>query len=99
MWELGFDLYSLQPSYRDGSEAEQRRRQNWQEAFAQVAGETAVLTGEGTVDQLERKGYKPVKAPESLVTAASRWLLSNPILAVYAPITARRGAFALTFTT
>lgn len=73
VWEFGFDIYSLQPTYRDSPEAEQRKRQNWQEAFAQVAGEGAVLTGEGTVDQLERKGYKPVKAPENLVNAALRY--------------------------
>ena len=48
-----------------------QRRKNWSEAFEQVAGEDAVLTGKGTVDQLERKGYKPVVAPENLVSAAS----------------------------
>jgi hypothetical protein len=77
-WEFGFDIYSLQPTYRDSPEVEQRRRRNWQEAFSQVAGETAVLTGEGTVDQLERKGYKPVKAPENLVNAASRYGVQTP---------------------
>ena len=66
VWEFGFDTYSLQPTYRDSAEDELRKRQNWQEAFAQVAGDDAVLTGEGTVDQLERKGYKPIKAPENL---------------------------------
>lgn len=74
VWEFGFDIYSLQPRY--GSETE--RRQNWQEAFAQVAGETAVLTGEGTADQLERKGYKPVKAPEGLISAAARYGVQTP---------------------
>lgn len=74
VWEFGFDIYSLQPRY--GSETE--RRQNWQEAFVQVAGETAVLSGEGTVDQLERKGYKPIKAPEGLVSAAARYGVQTP---------------------
>ncbi len=73
IWEFGFDIYSLQPSYREGTEAEQRKRKNWQEAFAQVAGETAVLTGEGTANQLERKGYKAITAPENLVNAAARY--------------------------
>jgi hypothetical protein len=35
-----------------------------------VAGEDAVLTGKGTKDQLERKGYIPVVAPENLISAA-----------------------------
>ena len=39
-WEWSFDVYSLQQW--DGAEQEERKRLNWQEAFAQVAGETAV---------------------------------------------------------
>ena len=50
-------------AYRDSAEDELRKRQNWQEAFALVAGEDAVLTGEASADQLERKGYKPVQGP------------------------------------
>mgnify|MGYP001240472623 CR=1 FL=1 len=72
-WEFSFDTYALQPSYSDGAEAEQQREQNWREAFTQVAGETAVLTGDATVDQLERKGYTAIKAPENIVSAASRY--------------------------
>lgn len=68
----------LLPNYRDSGEAEQRKRRNWQEAFLQVAGESAVLTGEGTVDQLERKGYTPVKAPEGIVNAAARYGVQTP---------------------
>lgn len=75
-WEWSFDVYALQQW--DGAEAEERKRLNWQEAFAEVAGETAVLTGEGTVDQLERKGYKPVKAPEGRVNAAARYGVRTP---------------------
>ncbi len=75
-WEWSFDVYSLQQW--DGAEQEERKRLNWQEAFAQVAGETAVLTGEGTADQLERKGYRPVKAPEGLVNAAARYGVRTP---------------------
>jgi hypothetical protein len=75
VWEFGFDTYSLQPSY---SEADQQRQRNWQEAFLQVAGADAVLTGEGSAEQLERKGFKPVKAPEGLVNAASRYGLQTP---------------------
>lgn len=77
-WEFGFDTYSLQPSYRDSTEDEHRKRQNWQEAFSQVAGEDSVLTGEGTADQLERKGYKPIKAPESLIRAAEQYGVQTP---------------------
>jgi hypothetical protein len=77
-WEFGFDIYSLQPTYRDSAEAEQRKRQNWQEAFALVAGDHAVLTGEGTADQVERKGYKAVKAPENLVRAAEQYGVQTP---------------------
>ena len=62
-WEFTFDSYALQPNYGDSSEEEQRKRRNWNEAFVQVAGETAVLTGEGTAKQLEGKGFKPVQAP------------------------------------
>jgi len=77
VWEFSFDTYSLQPSYRD-SEADEQRQKNWQEAFFQVAGDDAVLTGEGSADQLERKGYTPVKAQEGLVNAASRYGLQTP---------------------
>lgn len=72
-WEFSFDHYSMQPSYGDGTEAVTRRQKNWQEAFAQVAGGEAVLTGKGTVDQLERKGFVPVVAPENLVSAAASY--------------------------
>ena len=74
-WEYTFDTYALQPGYGDNDEDQ---RQNWQEAFMQVAGDTAVLTGDGTVDQLERKGYTPVKAPEGLVNAAARYGVQTP---------------------
>jgi len=77
-WEFTFDSYALQPSYRDSSEEEQRKRQNWQEAFVQVAGETAVLSGEGTAKQLQGKGYKPVEAPEGIVNAAARYGVQTP---------------------
>ena len=78
VWEFCFDAYSLQPSYRD-TEEDRERQQNWQDAFTQVAGEDAVLTGEASADQLERKGYKPVQAPEGLVNAASRYGVQTPI--------------------
>ena len=52
--------------------------QNWQEAFTLVAGDDAVLTGEATADQLERKGYKPIKAPENLVRAAEQYGIQTP---------------------
>jgi hypothetical protein len=55
-----------------------RRRRTWREAFAQVAGDEAVLTGAGTADQLRRKGYRPVVAPEGLVNAAERYGLQAP---------------------
>ena len=70
VWEFSFDTYSLS-SYSEDSD------QNWQDAFEQVAGDKAVLTQDGTVDQLERKGYKPVKAPEGIVSAASRFGVKN----------------------
>ena len=69
-WEFTFDHYSLSPSSGDSSEVFSQRSKNWSEAFAQVAGEDAVLTGKGTKDQLERKGYIPVVAPENLISAA-----------------------------
>jgi hypothetical protein len=77
-WEFGFDTYSLQPTYRDSAENEARKRRNWQEAFALVAGDDAVLTGNGSVEQLERKGFKPVKAPECLVNAAEQYGVQTP---------------------
>jgi hypothetical protein len=77
-WEFTFDSYALQPSYRDNSEEEQRKRRNWQEAFVQVAGETAVLSGDGTAKQLEGKGYKAVQAPEGIVNAAARYGVQTP---------------------
>jgi hypothetical protein len=70
-WEFTFDLYSLSPSSGEGTEVFSQRSKNWSEAFAQVAGEDAVLTGKGTKDQLGRKGYIPVVAPENLVSAAA----------------------------
>lgn len=78
VWEFGFDIYSLRPCYSDTAEVEQRRKQNWQDAFASIAGEEAVLTGKQSVDQLERKGYKPVQAPESLVNAAELYGVQTP---------------------
>ena len=78
VWEFGFDTYSLQPTNKDSAEDELRKRKNWQEAFILVAGEDAVLTGKGPVDQLERKGYKPVKAPENLVNAAEQYGIQTP---------------------
>lgn len=72
-WELGFDLYSMTPSGGDTSAVLAQRRKNWSEAFTQVAGEDAVLTGKGTKDQLQRKGFTPVVAPENLVSAASMY--------------------------
>jgi hypothetical protein len=76
-WEYSFDNYALTPAYGDSAEVEETRRKNWQEAFLQVAGEKAVLTGEKTSDQLQRKGYQPVEAPEAIVTAASRYGVQN----------------------
>lgn len=76
-WELAFDIYSMSPSGGDSAEVLNQRRKNWSEAFAQVAGQEAVLTGEGTKDQLERKGFVPVVAPENLVSAASMYGVQN----------------------
>lgn len=76
-WEFGFDIYSMSPSRGDSGEVLNQRRKNWSDAFAQVAGQDAVLTGEGTKDQLERKGYTPVVAPENLVSAASMYGVQN----------------------
>lgn len=70
-WEFEFDIYSMRPSYGEGSEVIAQRERNWSEAFLQVAGDKAVLTAKGSANQLERKGYSPVVAPESLVSAAS----------------------------
>jgi hypothetical protein len=78
VWEFTFDTCALQPSSRDSAEDDVRKRRNWQEAWAQVAGEKAVLTGEGTKNQLERKGYTPVVAPENLVNAAERYGVNTP---------------------
>jgi hypothetical protein len=72
-WEFGFDIYSMSPSGGDSSEDLTQRRKNWSEALAQVAGLDAVLTGKGTKDQLERKGFVPVVAPENLVSAAGMY--------------------------
>src|SRR5579864_3214961 len=77
-WEFGFDIYSLSPSSGDSAEVLSQRSKNWSEAFNQVAGEDAVLTGKGTKDQLERKGYIPVVAPENLVSAAGVYGVQTP---------------------
>ncbi|MGA2033219.1 MAG: hypothetical protein ABSG68_13255 [Thermoguttaceae bacterium] len=78
VWEFTFDTYALQPSCGDSTEEGERKRRNWQEALVQVAGETAVLSGEGTAKQLQGKGYKPVKAPEGIVNAAARYGVQTP---------------------
>jgi hypothetical protein len=75
VWEFTFDTYALQPSYRTGELDAQRK--NWQQAFEQVAGGEAVLTQKGTAEQLERKGYRPITAPEGLVNAASQYGLQT----------------------
>jgi len=77
-WEFTFDLFSLSPTTSDSAEVLSQRSKNWSEAFAQVAGEDAVLTGKGTKDQLERKGYVPVVAPENLVSAAGVYGVQTP---------------------
>ncbi len=77
-WELGFDLYSLGPSQGESADDLLRCQKNWQEAFFQVAGEHAVLTGKGSVNQLERKGYTPVEAPENIVNAAAIYGVPTP---------------------
>ena len=76
VWEFGFDTYSM-TTCRD-SQTDQLRAKNWQEAFTSVAGDDAVLTGEASVDQLGRKGYKPIKAPENLVRAAEQYGVQTP---------------------
>ena len=78
VWEFGFDTYSLQPCHHDNAEDELRKRQNWQDAFSLIAGEDAVLSGDGTADQLERKGYKAIKAPENLIRAAEQYGVQTP---------------------
>ena len=78
VWEFGFDTYSLQPCYNDDAENELRKRQNWQEAFSLIAGDDAVLSGDASVDQLERKGYKAIKAPENLIRAAEQYGVQTP---------------------
>lgn len=70
-WEFGFDIYSLQPAYFDSTEAIENRKMAWQAAFESIAGEESVLATKATANQLERKGYKPVVAPENLISAAS----------------------------
>lgn len=77
VWEFGFDTYALQPSYRN-SEEHDEHRDNWQQAFASIAGDDAVLTGDGSVDQLERKGFKPIVAPDNLVNAARQYGVQTP---------------------
>jgi len=78
VWELGFDFYSLRPAYGDSAEQEQRKREAWQQAFVQVAGENAVLTNDKASQQLERKGYTPLAAPEGLVSAAAEYGVRTP---------------------
>ena len=77
-WEFGFDLYALSPSYGEGPEVIARREKAWRQAFAQIAGDDAVLTGKGSVAQLEKKGFKPIVAPENLVNAASVYGVATP---------------------
>jgi len=72
-WEFSFDIYSMSPAYGDSGEIITQRRKNWSEAFTQVAGDDGVLTAKGTQNQLERKGYVPVVAPENLVSAAGMY--------------------------
>ena len=76
VWEFGFDTYSMTTCRN--SQTDQLRAKNWQEAFSLVAGDDAVLTGEASVDQLGRKGYKPIKAPENLVRAAEQYGVQTP---------------------
>jgi hypothetical protein len=77
-WEHGFDLYSLQPAHNDTAEDLSRRQKNWQAAFSQIAGDDAVLTGKGSANQLERKGFTPVVAPEHFVSAAEQYGVPTP---------------------
>lgn len=69
-WEFAFDIYSLQPAYFDSTEAIENRKKAWQTAFESIAGEESVLATKATANQLERKGFKPIVAPENLISAA-----------------------------
>ena len=66
---FGFDTYlaPARPSRLDPGRT--GRSEELAIRFPSVAGDDAVLTGEASVDQLGRKGYKPIKAPENLVRA------------------------------
>ena len=77
-WEFSFDTYSLQPTHRESPEVELRHRKDWLDSFLQVAGDNAVLTGQGSVEQLKLKGYSPIVAPESLLHAAEQWGVPSP---------------------
>ena len=68
----------MQPCYDDDAEERLAKRQNWQDAFSQIAGQDAVLTGDASVDQLERKGFKPIKAPDNLIRAAEQYGVQTP---------------------
>ena len=67
-WEFTFDTYALQPNYGTVPRRSSGSGATGNEAFVQVAGETAVLTGDGTAKQLEGKGYKPSRPPKQLLT-------------------------------
>lgn len=77
-WEFSFDTCSLLPTHHESPEVESNLRKNWLDAFVQVAGDDAVLTGQGSVEQLKRKGYSPVVAPETLLLAAEQWGVPSP---------------------
>lgn len=62
-WEYEFDAYAVTCFTNSAA---------WVEAFDSIAGEDGVLTVESTAEQLRRKGYKPVIAHESFVSAAHR---------------------------
>lgn len=78
VWEYEFDTYSLQPSYSENASDTVRKRKNWQEAFTSVAGTDAVLTGPGSVDQLQRKGFTPIRAKDDFVRAAQQYGVQTP---------------------
>jgi len=79
-WEHDFDTYGLEVQGWESERQEKAaaREVNWQQAFAAVLGDDAVIATPSGGEFAARKGYNVVHAPEAFVKAAGKVGVRTP---------------------
>jgi hypothetical protein len=70
VYEHSLDSYYLKPTSVDNEDVIEKKKKVWQEVFVSIAGADAVLSSDTGAEFVRRKGYKPVKLPDSWGEAA-----------------------------